>query len=157
MKNILLAVLLVAATPVMAKLPAPSPEAKAKGAETAAKQAWQAKVDGYQLCQWQDKVAASYRSGAQAAGKPVGAVVATPPCSDPGEFKYVNTDLDQRPLEASGAHSPATPAASPPSTKETDAATKTSSGDKPVAPAASSHPETVKAPSTQNSAQPSKN
>ncbi|NYE24167.1 hypothetical protein FHW18_001490 [Pigmentiphaga litoralis] len=155
MKKSLFVVLLVAAMPVMAKLPAPTPELKAKSAETAAKQAWQAKVDGYQLCQSQDKVAAAYRTSAQAAGKPVGPVVATPPCSDPGEFKYVNTDLDQRPLEAAGAHSPATPAASPHNTRETDAGSKTSGGD--TAPAAqSSQPATVKEPSTRNSAEPSK-
>ena len=155
MKKSLFVVLLVAAMPVMAKLPAPTPEVKAKSAETAAKQAWQSKVDSYQLCQVQDKVAATYRSGAQAAGKPPGPVVATPPCSDPGEFKYVNNDQADRPLEAAGAHSPATTAASPHNKRETDAADKTSGGD--TAPAAqSSQPATVKEPSTRNSAEPSK-
>jgi hypothetical protein len=114
MKKMLFAVLLVAAMPAMAKLPDPTPEVKAKSAETAAKQAWQAKVDSYQLCQVQDQVAARYRTGAQAAGKTPGPVVATPPCSDPGEFKFVNTDQADRPLEAAGAHSPATTAACAP-------------------------------------------
>ena len=39
---------------------APDDATKAKAAETAAKAAWQAKVDGYQLCKVQDKVAAQY-------------------------------------------------------------------------------------------------
>ena len=34
----------------LAKLPAPSDEAKAKAAEAAAKTAWAGKVDGYLLC-----------------------------------------------------------------------------------------------------------
>jgi hypothetical protein len=63
----------------LAKLPAPSDEAKAKAAEAAAKTAHAGKVDGYKLCKSQDKVAARYRKS----GKPV----ATPPCADPGPFK----------------------------------------------------------------------
>ena len=38
----------------------PDDAAKAKAAEAAAKAAWQAKVDAYQLCKAQDKVAAQY-------------------------------------------------------------------------------------------------
>ena len=38
----------------------PDDATKAKAAETAAKAAWQAKVDAYQLCKAQDKVAAQY-------------------------------------------------------------------------------------------------
>jgi hypothetical protein len=45
---------------VLAKLPPPDDAAKAKAAETAAKAAWQAKVDGYLLCKAQDKVVAVY-------------------------------------------------------------------------------------------------
>ncbi len=44
----------------LAKLPPPDDAAKAKAAEAAAKNAWQAKVDGYQLCRVQDKIAAAY-------------------------------------------------------------------------------------------------
>ena len=47
---------------VSAKLPAPDDAAKAKAAETAAKAAWQAKVDTYQLCKSQDKIAAKFGS-----------------------------------------------------------------------------------------------
>jgi len=68
----------------LAKLPAPSDEAKAKAAEAAAKTAHAGKVDAYQLCKSQDKVAAHYRKSAKAAGKPV----ATAPCADPGPFVY---------------------------------------------------------------------
>ena len=105
-----------------AKLPAPSPEAKAKAAETAARTAWAAKSDGYKLCMAQDQVAAKYRAGATAAGKPVPTATATPPCADPGPFVYAAAE-PAKPIEASGAHSPATTAASPPSTSQPAAAT----------------------------------
>ena len=90
MKNIPIAgLLLVASTLALAKLPALSDEAKGKAAEAAAKTVWSGKVDTYQLCQWQDKVAASYYKSAQAAGKETKPPIATPPCSDPGAFAYV--------------------------------------------------------------------
>ncbi|MHB1123963.1 MAG: hypothetical protein ACYC0T_14760 [Ramlibacter sp.] len=93
-----------------AKLPPPDDAAKAKAAETAAKAAWQAKVDAYQLCKAQDRVAALYK--ASAAGTPV-AATPPPPCQDPGPFAY--NPPEQKPLETSGAHSPSGTAASPPS------------------------------------------
>jgi len=65
----------------LAKLPAPSDEAKAKAAEAAAKAAHAGKVDAYQLCKAQNRVAAQYRSKS---AKPV----ETPPCADPGPFVY---------------------------------------------------------------------
>ena len=68
----------------LAKLPAPSDEAKAKAAEAAAKAAHTGKVDAYQLCKSQNRVAAHYRSSGKATGKPV----ETPPCADPGPFVY---------------------------------------------------------------------
>lgn len=107
-----------------AKLPAPtlSPEAKAKAAETAARTAWAGKVDSYKLCLSQDQVAARYRASAAAAGKTVPAPVATPPCADPGPFAYTAPE-EAKPIEASGAHSPATDAASPPSSNQTSAET----------------------------------
>ena len=100
-----------------AKLPPPAatPEAKAKAAEAAAKTAWTGKVDSYKLCQAQDRVAAKYRASAAAAGKPVAAAPATPPCADPGPFVFT-PPAAAKPIEAAGAHSPATTAASPPST-----------------------------------------
>jgi hypothetical protein len=137
MKSILLTGALVAACGLaFAKLPPPDDAAKAKAAETSAKAAWQAKVDGYQLCKSQDKVAARYaKAGAKsAAAKPAAAPVAAaasaaqpaasgtpvafkppPPCQDPGPFAY--NPPEQKPLETSGAHSPSGTAASPPSVK----------------------------------------
>ena len=71
---------------VMAKLPAPSDEAKAKAAEAAAKTAHGNKVADFQLCKSREKVAAHYYKTAKASGKPTNPPVATPPCVDPGAF-----------------------------------------------------------------------
>ncbi len=110
------------ATASLAKLPALSDDAKAKAAEAAAKTAWSAKVDGYLLCKAQDKVAAAYYKLAKSGGKETKPAVATPPCADPGAFVYTPPPPpDAKPLEAAGAHSPATTAASPPSGKAPDA------------------------------------
>jgi hypothetical protein len=49
------------------------------------------------------------------------AAVATPPCADPGAFV---PPAPVAPLEAAGAHSPATMATSPPSSKTPDAELK---------------------------------
>jgi hypothetical protein len=79
-----------------AKLPALDDAAKAKAAEAAAKTAWQGKLDAYQLCKAQDKIAAKYKSGhpaqaqqsaAQAASAAVAAAkapVATPATASQG-------------------------------------------------------------------------
>ena len=119
-KHLMTGLLLGACALASAKLPPPTPEAKAKSDEAAAKAVWTGKVDAYQLCQAQDRVAASYQKTAQAAGKPVPTATATPPCAEPGAFSYVPVE-PAKPLEASGAHSPAETAASPPSTKVPDA------------------------------------
>ena len=103
----------------MAKLPPLSDEAKAKAAEAAAKTAWTGKVEAYQLCKSQDKVAAAYYKTAKTAGKETKPPAAAPACADPGPFAY--TPPEQKPIEASGAHSPAGNATSPPSTKQPDA------------------------------------
>lgn len=144
MKHALVPVALaLLATAAAGKLPPPSDAAKAKAAETAAKNAWQAKVEAYELCKAQDRVAALYKKGAgraapaapgkgAAAAPPANATSAaaaasaasgtpvqwTPPpaCADPGPFAY--NPPEQKPLETSGAHSPAGTAASPPSVKE---------------------------------------
>jgi hypothetical protein len=111
--------LVLAAPSAFAKLPTPNPtpEAKAKAAETAAKAAWAAKVDTLKLCQAQDRVAAKYRASAAAAGKQVPTPVGTPSCVDPGPFAYVPA-VDPKPIEAAGAHSPATTATAPPNTNQ---------------------------------------
>lgn len=121
MKKLMMASLLLSVCALAtAKLPQPSPEAKAKSDEAVSKLAWAAKVDTYQLCQWQDKVAVSYYKSAQAAGKATSPPTATPPCSDPGAFAYV-APQSPKPLEVSGAHSPADTAVAPPSSKAVDA------------------------------------
>ncbi len=115
----------------LAKLPPPTPEAAAQAAETAARQAWAGKVDQYKLCLAQDRVAAHYR-----AARPDAPPSAVPPgaCPDPGPFAY--TPPENKPLEASGAHSPPGTAGSPPSTPVPDAATSPAAA-VPAAPAAS--------------------
>ncbi|MBC5765441.1 hypothetical protein [Ramlibacter albus] len=147
-----------------AKLPPLDDAAKAKAAETTARAAWQAKVDAFQLCKAQDKVAAAYRKGggkaapAASAAKPVAAASAATPtamsataaasaapttpvayappasCMDPGPFAY--SPPEQKPLETSGAHSPAGTAASPPSVRPEAAQMTPGSSGKPPASAA---------------------
>lgn len=106
----------------MAKLPPFSDEAKAKAAEAAARADWSNKVAGYQLCQSMDRVAARYLEQARAAGKSV-QPVATPACTEPGAFVYA-PPAAAKPIEAAGAHSPTTTAATPPSTTQPAATTK---------------------------------
>jgi len=100
----------------LAKLPAPSDEAKAKAAEAAAKAVWSGKVDAYLFCKSQDKVAAHYYKTAKAENRETKPAIAMPPCVDPGAFSYTPAEA-VKPLEASGAHSPAPTATSPPSSK----------------------------------------
>jgi hypothetical protein len=67
----------------LAKLPAPTLDdaAKAKAAETAAKTAWQAKVDAWQLCRSQDRIAAKF--GGKSAVKPVSTTATAAPPAAP--------------------------------------------------------------------------
>ena len=89
----------------LAKLPAPSDEAKAKAAEAAAKTAHGNKVADFQLCKSREKVAAHYfkttGKGKSAAGAP-----ATPACADPGPYK----PPEQAAAPAAPAAAPAAPA-----------------------------------------------
>jgi hypothetical protein len=117
---------LAASNAALAKLPPPSEAEQQKAAEAAARLAWNSKVDNYKLCKAQDRIAEDYRQRnvKSAAGS---AAVSIPTCADPGPFS--NTPVEQKPLEAAGAHSPAATAAAPPNTKVPDAAIK--SGTKP--------------------------
>jgi len=108
------------AATVHAKIPPPTDEAKAKAAEAVAKTAWGDKVQAYHLCQSMDRVADAYRKGSKSSGKETQAPVATPACTDPGPF-IAPTPVAQKPLEASGAHSPTANAVSPPSVNATSA------------------------------------
>lgn len=84
MKRLLLpATLAIACGFAAAKLPPPDDAAKAKAAETAARAAWQAKVDGYQLCKAQDRVAALYKANAARQPKPAAAGTAMPVATAP--------------------------------------------------------------------------
>ncbi len=100
-----LAVALVA-LPSVAKLPAPSDEAKAKAAEAAAKTAHGNKVADFQLCKNMDGVSAAYFAKAKKDGKAVPAAEKTAACADPGAFVYTPPP----PPAASGA-APAAPTA----------------------------------------------
>ena len=119
-KQILLAgsALLIGST-VMAKLPAPSDEAKAKAAEAAAKTAWSGKVEGYLLCKSQDKAAAHYKKtqaggkDAKAAGKDAKPAAAASSCADPGPFVYTPVAAPAAPAAAPVAVAPAAAAATP--------------------------------------------
>lgn len=107
MKKCLISLLAVCVSCVaFAKLPALNDEAKAKAAEAAAKTALTGKMDSYQLCKSQDKVAASYYKLAKSTGKDTKPATATPPCADPGAFVYVPA----APVTAAVAPAPATAA-----------------------------------------------
>ncbi|OYV34500.1 MAG: hypothetical protein B7Z83_08375 [Thiomonas sp. 20-64-5] len=86
MLGLIVAVSLSCGITAWAKLPPPSPEAKAKAEEAAAKGKWGDKVAAYQLCEAQDKVAAFYYAAAKAQGKTTLPPVATPPCVNPGPY-----------------------------------------------------------------------
>ena len=89
MKSIFIAlVATMVSLAALAKLPAPSDEAKAKAAEAAAKTAHNGKVDNYLLCKYQDKTAVSYYKTAKSAGKETKPAASLPPCADPGPFVY---------------------------------------------------------------------
>jgi hypothetical protein len=110
----LLAAAALAAGAAWAKLPAMDDQAKAKAAEAAARAKWSNDVASFQNCKAMDRVVAQYRQQAQAAGKAASAPTPTPPCADPGPFAF--TPPSEKPIEASGAHSPPGKAVSPPST-----------------------------------------
>lgn len=102
-------------TAALAKLPAPSDDAKAKAAEAAAKAAWAGKVDAYQLCKSQDRVAAHAKKAkltekdAKAAAK---APASASACVDPGPFVYTPAAPAAPASSAAPVAAPAAPAAS---------------------------------------------
>lgn len=112
---------LLATGPLLAKLPALGEEAKAKAVETAAKATWTDKVGLYKVCVAMDKVADTYRAEQKSAGKEAPSLDPMPACADPGPYVAPVDAAVSKPLEASGAHSPAGMAVSPPSNKATSA------------------------------------
>ena len=116
---VLLAWLPIAA---LAKLPTPelSPEDQAKAAETKAKAAHQAKVDGYKTCLASEKAAAHYFKTHPQAAKPA----AAPACADPGPF-VAAAPAAAAPAAGAGA-TPAAAAAPAPAAHAPAPAAKTS-------------------------------
>ena len=106
------------ALPVLAKLPAPSDEAKAKAAEAAAKTAHAGKVDNYKLCLSMDKAAAHYFKTAAAAKKEGRPAVSTPACADPGAFVPPVAAAPAAPANAAAASAPAPAAPAEPAAKD---------------------------------------
>jgi len=124
MKTSLVVWAAICAVPAFATLP-PAPEAaKAQAKEAAAKSAWGEKVAAYQLCLSMDRTVDTYRKARRQAGEAVPQPLQTPPCTDPGP--YVSTGA-QKPLEASGAHSPPDTAVAPPSSNASAAEVQGSS------------------------------
>lgn len=113
---VLLAWLPIAA---LAKLPTPelSPEDQAKAAETKAKAAHQAKVDGYKTCLASEKAAAHYFKIHPQAAKPA----AAPACADPGPFVAAAAPAAAAPAASAGA-TPAAAAAPAPAAPPAPAA-----------------------------------
>ncbi|MGV0985558.1 MAG: hypothetical protein ACOYB2_13495 [Limnohabitans sp.] len=103
-KTLLVVSALALSFSAVAKLPALSDEAKAKAAETAAKNAHGDKIAAYQLCKSREKVAAHYYKTAKATGAKTNAPIATPACVDPGVYK---------PAEQAAAAAAPAPAAAP--------------------------------------------
>ncbi|WP_028999398.1 hypothetical protein [Azohydromonas australica] len=104
----------LAAGAALAKLPPLSDEAKAKAEEAKAKAAWGDKVAAYQLCKANDRVAARTLAEQKKAGKPVGEVVATPACADPGPFVYTPPEAAAAAPAASATTATATAAVATP-------------------------------------------
>lgn len=88
-----------ALTPVVAKPAAATPAPAATAAPAAT----------------QPTAATASQGGSTPVAVGAAAMPAVPPCADPGPFAYAPPE--QKPLEASGAHSPAATAASPPSVR----------------------------------------
>ncbi len=88
-----------------AKLPPLSDEAKTKADEAKNKTAWSDKVAAYQLCQAQDKVAATYLKQ-KGKAKPT---VEVPACTNPGPYvalQLATTTVgvaDAKPVPVAGA------------------------------------------------------
>jgi hypothetical protein len=103
----------MASTSALAKLPAPSDEAKAKAAEATAKTAHTNKVASYQLCKSMDTVAAGYHAKAKQDGKAVKEATKTDACADPGPFVYAPPAPASAPAGSAAAPPVAAPAAKP--------------------------------------------
>jgi hypothetical protein len=101
-----------------AKLPASTEAEKAVVSRNVARQAWNTKQDAFESCRAQDRVVKQYQDSLRSQGKAVPSSVITGDCADPGPYVADSgTPIVNRPIEASGAHSPPGTAVTPPSTK----------------------------------------
>ena len=118
MKLIAPIVLTFACVGALAKLPPPSAEEVEATRRNLARQTWTAKQDAFVSCRAQDKVVKKYQDGLRAEGKSVPLGLDTGACSDPGPYAADSgTPIVNRPIEASGAHSPPGTAVTAPSSK----------------------------------------
>ncbi len=112
MTRLFLPVILVLACGVaFAKLPAVGDEAKAKAAEAAARTAWSAKVDAYQLCKAQDGTAVHYYRTAKSSGKETRPAAQLPACVEVAAFVYPPVAAASAPAAAVAAPAGAKPPA----------------------------------------------
>ena len=95
----------------VAKLPPPTPEAKAKADEAKLKTAHADKVAAFQLCKSQNHAADNHRATLKAAGKEAKAAVETPACVDPGAFDLAAAQAAATAAAAAAASAPAPVAA----------------------------------------------
>jgi len=107
------------ASSALATLPPPTEDAKMRAMDTAAKAVWSDKVASYKTCLAMERTVDAYRRGLKAEGKEAPAPVPTPACADPGPYVSPVTAMADKPLEASGAHSPPETATAPPSQNKT--------------------------------------
>jgi hypothetical protein len=118
MKGFVFLALLFSLGDALAKLPASSDAEKESMSKNIARQTWSTKQDAFENCRAQDRIVKRYQAELRAQGKPVPVSIETGPCSDPGPFAADSgTPIANRPLEASGAHSPAGTAVTAPSSK----------------------------------------
>jgi hypothetical protein len=108
LKISLLMIALLLSGASQARLPALTDDAKAKAAEAAAKAAWSGKLDAFQLCKAQDRMAATWYKSAKASGKETHPARELPACADPGPFAYAPAGATPA---AAPAAAPAPPAA----------------------------------------------
>jgi len=131
-------VLAAAASAAFAKLPAVDDAAKAKAAEAAAKAAWQVKVDTYQLCKVQDRIAARYGDKGHAVkvpASPASATAVKATAAAPAAPASAAASAGDRPTPVAAAGTPL-PAAAPAAPASVAAA----AGDKPTPVASAGTP-----------------
>lgn len=111
-KIVLLALACFLVTGAWAKIPAPvlDEAGKAKAEEAKAKTAWAGKVDAFQLCKAQDRVAAYVAKNAKATAKPA---AATAPCADPGPFVSTLPGAGPAPVAAAASDAKSAKAGKP--------------------------------------------